>query len=172
MRCKRFRKRTSSSNRLSWMTFGTAFILTHLALFIYLRAYSSRVCLCWTTRTCQERGLICWFIQSMSVLTLPNAPFPTHRRRTKWNRLTSPSKSMGCYEGQVKDIAWVKMCIPEDGNRRRPWVILSKSCTRSKSDEGIWEERRRPGGLRRWPSLWRQLSVRAHREKEICYLHK
>ena len=28
--------------------------------------------------------------------TLPNAPFPTHRRRMKWKRFTSPSKSMGC----------------------------------------------------------------------------
>ena len=26
---------------------------------------------------------------------MPNAPLPTHRRRMKWNRLTSPSKSIG-----------------------------------------------------------------------------
>ena len=29
------------------------------------------------------------------VRTFPKAPFPTHLRRTKWKRLTSPSKSIG-----------------------------------------------------------------------------
>ena len=43
--------RTSSSNRRSWIMFATAFILTHLALLMYFKAYRSRVCLCWTTRT-------------------------------------------------------------------------------------------------------------------------
>lgn len=33
--------------------------------------------------------------------TFPKAPLPTQRRRTKWNRLTSPSKSMGCRERRV-----------------------------------------------------------------------
>ena len=62
----RFKKSTSSSSRLSWMTFGTAFIFTHLALLIYLRAYNSRVCLCWTTRTYQERKV--WSMYSIHVL--------------------------------------------------------------------------------------------------------
>jgi hypothetical protein len=31
----------------------------------------------------------------MGSLTLPKAPLPTLRRRTKWKRFTSPSKSMG-----------------------------------------------------------------------------
>ena len=31
--------------------------------------------------------------------TLPNAPLPTHRKRMKWKRLTSPSKSIGCWRG-------------------------------------------------------------------------
>lgn len=29
-------------------------------------------------------------------VTFPNAPLPTHRKRIKWKRLTSPSKSTGC----------------------------------------------------------------------------
>ena len=33
--------------------------------------------------------------------TFPKAPLPTHLRRTKWKRLTSPSKSIGCERGQV-----------------------------------------------------------------------
>ena len=33
------------------MTFGTAFILQQWALLMYLSAYRSCVCLCWTTRT-------------------------------------------------------------------------------------------------------------------------
>jgi hypothetical protein len=32
------------------------------------------------------------------IRTFPNAPLPTQRRRTKWNRLTSPSKSTGCID--------------------------------------------------------------------------
>ena len=91
--------RTSSSNRRSWITFGTALILTHFALLMYLSAYSSRVCLCWTTRTC--RG--CVILGGPNDVeqtgqpapTFPKAPLPTDLRRTKWKRVTSPSKSIG-----------------------------------------------------------------------------
>jgi hypothetical protein len=45
--------------------------------------------------------------------TLPKAPLPTLRRRTKWNKFTSPSKSMGCRDVQL-------MSGRSDSRRDRP----------------------------------------------------
>lgn len=42
---------TSSNSLLSCIMLATAFILTHFVLLMYFKAYKSRVCLCWTTRT-------------------------------------------------------------------------------------------------------------------------
>lgn len=44
-------ERTSSSNLRSWIMLATAFCLMHLALSIYLSAYSFLLFLCSTTRT-------------------------------------------------------------------------------------------------------------------------
>jgi hypothetical protein len=44
------------------MTLATAFIRTHLGLLMYLRAYKSRVCLCWTTRTWEDDS---WVIKEI-----------------------------------------------------------------------------------------------------------
>ncbi len=44
---------TSSSNLRSWIIFAIAFCLMHLALSIYLSAYSFFVFLCSTTLTCE-----------------------------------------------------------------------------------------------------------------------
>ena len=45
------------------------------------------------TRTGEDKKRLEW--EKADMQTFPKAPLPTQRRRLKWKRLTSPSKSMG-----------------------------------------------------------------------------
>ena len=63
------------------MIFATAFIFTHFALFMYLRAYNSRVCLCWTTRTWNKScacGRRVWLVNNEFL------PYQRHLYRHFW----------------------------------------------------------------------------------------
>lgn len=85
--------------------------------------------------------------------TLPNAPLPTHRRRIKWKRLTSPSKSIGCdtagrlVNGQQD---WIGTGLPGVDSRQRPWLLRTDKRGEGREEDEKIEGRRgrrRGGGL-------------------------
>ncbi len=88
---------TSSSSHCSCITFKTAFIFTHLALLMYLRAYKPLDCLCCTTQTWDQacRQWICSTGINKRNPYLSKSSHPILLSKWKWKSVASPSKSTG-----------------------------------------------------------------------------